>query len=63
MGGGAFNCITLNFREHFIFVQIHESANLGMESKSGENFLSLQCKDKGEGGGLKILLVKIAIHK
>ncbi len=33
-----------------------------MESKSGENFLSLQCKDKGEGGGLKILLVKIAIR-
>ena len=28
----------------------------------GENVLSLQCKDKGEGGGLKILLVKIAIH-
>ncbi len=38
-------------------------APLGIESKPGENFLSLQCKDKGEGGGLKILLVKIAIHK
>ncbi len=34
-----------------------------MESKSGENFLSLQCKDNGEGGDLRILLVKIAIHK
>ena len=34
--------------------------HLGMESKSGEN---LQCKDKGEGGGLRILLVKIAIRK
>ncbi len=32
-----------------------------MESKPGESFLSLQCKDKGEGGGLRILLVKIAI--
>ena len=36
---------------------------LGMKSKPGENFLSLQCKDKGEGGGWKILLVKIAVHK
>ncbi len=36
--------------------------HLGIESKQGENFLSLQCKDKGEGGGLKILLVKIVIH-
>ncbi len=34
-----------------------------MKSKPGENFLSLQCKDKGEGGGLRISLVKIAIHK
>ena len=33
-----------------------------MESKLGENFLSLQCKDKGEGGGLTISVVKIAIH-
>ncbi len=40
----------------------HFGIALGMESKSGENFLSLQCKDKGEGGGLRILLVKIAIH-
>ncbi len=37
--------------------------NLGMESKLGENFLSLQCKDKGEGEGVRISLVKIAIHK
>ncbi len=36
---------------------------LVIESNPGENFLSLQCKDKGEGGCLKILLVKIAIHK
>ncbi len=28
-----------------------------MESKSGENFLSLQCKDKGEGGGHMFVLV------
>ncbi len=29
-----------------------------MESKSGENFLSLQCKDKGEGGGPRIFARK-----
>ena len=28
-----------------------------MESKSGENFLSLQCKDKGERGGLRTFLL------
>ena len=33
-----------------------------MESKLSENFLSVQCKDKG-GGGLMISLVKIVIHK
>ncbi len=43
--------------------ETHIFCTLGMESKSGENFLSLQCKYKGEGGGLRILLVKIAIHK
>ncbi len=37
----------------------HATETLGMESKLGENFLSLQCKDKGEGGGLMISLVKI----
>ncbi len=31
---------------------------LWMESKWGENFLSLQCKDKGEGGGLMIFTCK-----
>ena len=36
---------------------------LGIESKMGEIFLSLQYKDKVEGGGLKILHVKIAICK
>ena len=31
---------------------------LGMESKSGENFLSLQCKDKGEGESLMTFACK-----
>ncbi len=33
--------------------------NLGMESEPGENFLSLQCKVKIEGGGgLRIFVCK-----
>ena len=32
---------------------------LWMESKLCEDFLSSQCKDKGEGGGLVISLVQI----
>ncbi len=30
----------------------------GMESKPGENFLSLQCKDRGGGGSLRIFVRK-----
>ena len=35
--------------------------DLGMESKPDENFLSLQCKDRGGEGVQEFLSVKIAI--